>query len=328
MVEVKIDNNNKNQRLDKFLLKYLNKANKSFIYKMLRKKNIKLNGKKANGNEILLEKDIVTLYLSDDTINKFRQYKKNYNMFSNLNVKTIIYEDNNILIINKPQGIIVHSATNNTSENTLINSAIKYLIKKGDYIPEKSNGFKPAVCNRLDLNTSGIVIIGKNLLAVQHLNKMFKEKTLDKIYETVVVGEIKCDDEIEGYHIKNENNNTVKIVKEKENDDFKYVCTKYYAIKSNKNYTHLKVKLITGKTHQIRASFKYIKHNIIGDKKYGDKECNNLLKNKYGLNNQLLHAKSVTFNDEEGFLSYLYKKEFIAPKSDMFNKIEKGLFNQ
>ncbi len=326
MKEIKISSSNSNQRLDKFLLKYLNKSTKSFIYKMLRKKNIKLNGLKASGNEILLDEDIVTLYLSDDTINKFREYKKNYSMYTNLNIKKIIYEDENILIINKDQGIIVHSSTNDANENTLINSVIKYLIKKGDYVPTESDGFKPAVCNRLDVNTSGIVVVGKNLPSVQHLNLMFKEKTLDKIYETIVKGNIKKDGLIEGYHFKDEKNNIVQISKENKGGSLKYVCTKYYKIKFNENYTHLKIKLITGKTHQIRASLKYINHSILGDKKYGDQKINNIFKKKYGLNSQLLHAKSITFNDSEGFLSYLYKKEFVAEKSDLFKKIEENLF--
>ncbi len=326
MLEIKIDNNNSNQRLDKFLLKYLNKANKSFIYKMLRKKNIKLNSSKASGNEILKFNDNVTLFLSDETINKFREYKVDYSFYNKLNPKTIIYEDKNIIIINKPVGVIVHSATNNSNENTLINSIIRYLIEKGDYIPAESNGFKPAICNRLDVNTSGIVVAGKNLGSVQHLNKMFKDKTINKIYETIVIGKINNEGLIKGFHKKDDDNNIVKILPDNANGELKKVHTEYAVIKSNNNFSHLRIKLITGKTHQIRASLQYINHSIIGDKKYGDNDINSNFKKKYKLNHQLLHASKLIFKENDGLLGYMYNKEFTAKKTDMFDKIEKDIF--
>ncbi len=326
MIEININNDNENQRMDKFLLKYLNKANKSFIYKMLRKKNIKLNGKKANGNEILKKGDNVALYLSDETINKFREYKKDYSNYRGLNKEHIIYEDENILVINKPVGVIVHSATNDEKENTLINSIIKYLIKTNSYNPEESNGFKPAICNRLDVNTSGIVVAGKNLRAVQELNEIFKTKKVDKFYETIVVGNITKDGEVKGYHQKDEDTNKATIYKENKTGDLKPVHTKYFNIKNNGEFTLLKIKLITGKTHQIRASMTSINNPIIGDRKYGDKYANEIMKKKYSLKNQLLHARSLTIKDSEGVLSYLNGKEFKADKPVIFNNIEKGLF--
>lgn len=326
MVEIKIDKNNKEQRLDKFLLKYLNKSTKSFIYKMLRKKNIKLNDQKADGNEILKEDDVIKLFLSDETINKFREYKNNYENYKGLDLKSIIYEDQNILIINKMPGIIVHSATNDENENTLINSIIKYLVSTGEFSPENSDGFKPAICNRLDVNTSGIIVAGKNLPSVQSLNEIFKNKTVEKIYETIVIGNIKEDGEIRGFHKKNEQTNTVEIFSENLNKDLKEVYTKYFVLKNSENFTHLKIKLITGKTHQIRASLENINHSIIGDRKYGNNQLNSEFKKKYGLSNQLLHASSITFCEETGFLSYLNQKKFIAPKTAVFKKIEENLF--
>ncbi len=324
MQEIKITNSEENQRLDKFLLKYLNKANKSFVYKMLRKKNIKLNDKKAEGAEMLQAGDSVKLFLADETIEKFReveQIKK-----SNKTV-LVIYEDENVLVVNKPQGVLIHPDSS-VKTDTMIERILSYLVENGSYNPEDSLGFKPAICNRLDLNTSGVIIVGKNLQAVQRLNYLFKNKMIDKNYKCIVVGEVKKGGTILGKHFKNAKTNEVKILSHKvKNDELKEVETRYEVEESNSKYSLLKVKLITGKSHQIRASLMNIKHPIVGDRKYGDETVNMIYRRKYGINNQLLHAESLEINDvEDGFLSYLSGKEFVASLPRNFEKVYNDVF--
>ncbi|HOA81251.1 MAG TPA: RluA family pseudouridine synthase, partial [Defluviitaleaceae bacterium] len=182
MKEIIISENEANQRLDKFLMKYMNQSPKSFIYKMLRKKRIKYNGKKAYGNEKLACGDSVQLYLTDETISNFqkeKQVKETKQSFS------IIYEDENILICNKPLGIIVHGSQHKNMD-TLMDELLFYLVEKGEYDPNRSKAFTPAICNRLDRNTSGIVIVGKTLGAVQGINQMLKENKIKKLSVNVM----------------------------------------------------------------------------------------------------------------------------------------------
>ncbi len=174
MVEIKITESEQNQRLDKFLLKYLNKSNKSFVYKMLRKKNIKLNEKKAEGSEMLQLNDTVKLFLSDETIASFREVKEVKK--SNKEV-LVIFEDENVLVVNKPQGVLIHPDSSDKTD-TMIDRVLSHLVENGSYNPSDSHGFTPAICNRLDLNTSGVIIVGKNLQTVQRLIYLFKNKKI------------------------------------------------------------------------------------------------------------------------------------------------------
>jgi len=298
-----IEDKDENQRFDKFLMKYFNNASKGFIYKMLRKKRIKYNGRKANGNEIIKSGDIVQIYISEDTIYKFiekKEIKKTDIEFS------IIYEDNNLIIVNKPSGLIVHPDKENIS-NTLNDQILYYLYKKG----EISQTFTPSICNRLDRNTSGIVLFGKNLASVQALNNAIKENKIEKYYIAIVYGNINKDGILRGYYIKKDNN-IVKIYNNKV-EGSKEVITEYKVLKNKDNYTMLEIKLITGKSHQIRASLYNMGYPIIGDRKYGNEKINKLFKDKYCLNNQFLHAYKIIFNDKESILSYLNNKEFTAP---------------
>lgn len=323
MQEIKITASEQNQRLDKFLLKYLNKANKSFVYKMLRKKNIKLNGKKAEGNELLKIDDSVKLFLSDETIDNFREIKK---IKTSNKALVVIYEDENVLVVNKPQGVIIHPDGSEKTD-TMIDRVLSHLVNNGSYNPEDSLGFTPAICNRLDLNTSGVIIVGKNLNTVQRLNYLFKNKQVDKYYTCIVVGKVSKGGTILGKHFKNGKTNEVKILSHKvKNDELKEVETRYEVEKSNDKYSLLKVNLITGKSHQIRASLMNIGHPIVGDRKYGDETTNMIYRRKYGINNQLLHAKSLEIFDEDGFLSYLNGKEFIASVPNNFIKVYNDVF--
>lgn len=316
MKEIIISENEQGQRFDKFLLKYFNDAPKSFIYKMLRKKRIKLNKSKAAGNEVIVKGDTVQLFISDDTISSFKsdiiisEAKRDFK---------IVFEDSNIIICNKPSGLLTQPDSENTG-NTLNEQLLYYLYKKG----EISDSFKPGVCNRLDRNTSGIVLMGKNLSATQALNKAIKNNEIDKYYITIVKGKLENGGTLNLFHNKDKNN-TVSVYSEEAGNTVR-VITEYNPLISNGDYTLVNVKLITGKAHQIRASFKYIGFPVIGDIKYGDSETNKYFKIKFGLKNQFLHAYKIVFNQENSAIDYLYKKEFTAAMSSEMNNICAELF--
>lgn len=319
MREILITHNEQGQRIDKFLMKYMSLAPKSFVYKMFRKKNIKLNDKRIDGSEILNNGDNIKLYLAEETIGKFI---KNKSVAKSSRDFDIVYEDENILICGKPAGLIVHPDREHKT-NTLNDQLLYYLSEKGEFNPNKSMGFVPSVCNRLDLNTSGIVTMGKNLNAVQELNRGFRDKLIDKYYMTIVKGVVDKSGTIEGYHIKSDDN-IVSICST--DNGGSYVCTHYKPIKNNGKYTLLEVNLETGKSHQIRACMQYINHPIIGDRKYGNKITNKYFHDTFGLENQFLHSYKIVFNFNDGCLRYLNGKEFIYNFNNKFLKISNNIF--
>ncbi|NLM13815.1 MAG: RluA family pseudouridine synthase [Epulopiscium sp.] len=316
MKEIQITQNDANQRLDKFLMKYMNQSSKGFIYKMLRKKRIKYNGKKGEGNEKLQVGDIIQLYLADETINQFRVVKdidKVNRTFS------VVYEDEHILLCNKPLGLLVHPDKNN-NQKTLTDEILSYLAEKREYNPKEANGFTPAICNRLDRNTSGIIIVGKTLNALQTMNQMIKENKIQKYYLTIVKGSVKTPGVLKGYHKKNQKTNEVEIFDECE-EESKYVETHYTPIIGNSNYTLLEIQLITGRSHQIRAHLSKINHPIIGDSKYGDIKVNEYFKSKYGLKYQFLHAYKIEFAECPKDFGYLENRSFKAELPNIYSEI-------
>ncbi|WP_341877072.1 RluA family pseudouridine synthase [Defluviitalea saccharophila] len=316
MKEIQITQNDANQRLDKFLMKYMNQSSKGFIYKMLRKKRIKYNGKKGEGNEKLQIGDTIQLYLADETINQFRALK-DVNKVSR--TFSIIFEDEQILLCNKPLGLLVHPDQNN-NQNTLADEILSYLVEQGEYNPHETAGFTPAVCNRLDRNTSGIIIAGKTLNALQAMNQMIKENKIQKYYLTIVKGTIKTPGVLKGYHKKNQKTNEVEILDEYE-EGSKYVETHFTPIVNNSDYTLLEIQLITGRSHQIRAHLSKINHPIIGDSKYGDIKVNDYFKSKYGLKHQFLHAYKIKFAECPEDFGYLENRSFKAELPDIYKKI-------
>ncbi len=319
MLEVIIDKKNENQRVDKFVRKVLKNAPLSFIYKLFRKKDVKVNDKKIDIDYKLKENDVLKIYVSEQQLDDFKN-KVNLKIVEFCH--EIIYEDDNILIINKPSGLLVHGDNKNKKE-TLTNDVLNYLYSKGEY--DNDSYFAPAPAHRLDRNTSGIIIFGKNSAVLHDLMELLQDKSkIEKEYIALVAGNINKEGVIDAPLLKIEKLNKVVV----SNDiGSKKAVTKYYPYKNLKDYTLLKVNLLTGRTHQIRVHLSYINHPIVGDKKYGDIKVNKIFEEKYGLDSQFLHAYSIKFNKIDGILSYLSNKKFCANLSKKEHNIINLLSN-
>lgn len=296
MKEIVINENEAGQRLDKFLGKLLKEAPASFYYKMLRKKNIVLNDKKATGNEKLTAGDSVKLFLSDETFEKFAGKRQTNDLAASVpNIALeIVYEDHDVLAINKPAGMLSQKAKKeDISANEYI---LQYLLESGTITAESLHTFKPSVCNRLDRNTSGILVAGKTLNGLQQMSKAFRERSMEKYYLAIVAGHISKPRRIEGFLKKDEKNNQVTILSEPSNDA-KPIITEYRPLKLVGQVTLLEVHLITGRSHQIRAHLASIGHPVIGDTKYGNPRLNREFLKNAGVTHQLLHAYRLFLAD-------------------------------
>ena len=301
MREFTITPNEAEQRFDKYLKKLLADAPTSFIYKMLRKKNIVLNGKKSDGTEKLKTGDQVKLFLSDETFDKFSRREAGNKEVGNLKqLKNeplkVLYEDADVLIIDKPSGMLSQKAKpEDVSANEYI---LSYLLKKGDLTEEMMQTFKPSVCNRLDRNTSGILIAGKSLKGLQMMSRALKERSLEKYYRCIVSGKITEDAYLKGYLKKDAaaNQVTIKTTLPAGAEGYLPIETAYHPVKVYDEYTELEVHLITGRSHQIRAHLASIGHPVIGDTKYGNSKENELFRKKARVTSQLLHAYRIRFS--------------------------------
>lgn len=320
MREIIVNKNEHDQRIDRFLKKYLDDAPNSFIYKMLRKKNIKLNGKRAKAEDAILEGDKIQLYLAEETIEKFQ--KEREVIKSNL-IPSIIYEDKNIILINKQAGILSHGASGDFEEN-VVDSMISYLIQKGDYVPRIEKTFTPSICNRLDRNTSGLIIGAKNYEALKDMNKAIRKGAIRKFYKTIVKGQVEEEFTDRAHLSKDEDRNMVSI-KRHDTKGSKRIETRVKPLEIKNGYSLLQIELITGRTHQIRGHLSSLGYPVIGDRKYGDKDANTEFKNKYGLNNQWLHAFKIEFDGLE-VLDYLNGKVFTSKVDGKNREIEVDLF--
>ncbi len=340
MQSVRIGANQAGQRLDKFLHKYLPLAGNAFLYKMLRKKNITLNGKKAEGREILSVGDEVRTFFSDETFGKFSgkasvqaeipagEYWAAYRKLQGI---TVLYEDGDFLIMNKPAGILTQKAA--PGDISLNEWMIGYLLSKDSAFVRELSTFRPSVCNRLDRNTSGIVLGGKSLAGLQYLSECIRERTLRKFYRTICVGELREAASLQGYLVKDARRNQVEVSRlrmaENGNPVEKAVPiqTAYFPLAVTKRYTLLEVELVTGKSHQIRAQLAELGHPLIGDAKYGLESVNRELRRRYGLSHQLLHASRVTFPEAlAGPGSALSGRTVTAPCPELFGSLERELF--
>ncbi len=318
--------NESEQRLDRFLRKYLTNVSLSDIYKIIRKSRVKVNGKKAKENYRLIEGDSIEISISD--ISNIDSPKENVEKIDKIHTNTnltIIYEDKNILLIDKDTGTFVHSDKTH-KENTLISQVIYYLYKSGEYNPEEEITFRPAAVNRLDVNTGGIIIFAKNYASLKELNELIRERRIEKKYISVIKGKMDKSGELRGYITKDEVNNISQISDNKGNKG-KEVCTKYKCLKSNGEYSLVEIELITGRSHQIRAHLSSIGHPIIGDMKYGDRNVNNYFRKEFGIKNQLLYAHSIGFGEIEGDLSYLSGKSFFSNLPIEYLNVIKKVFD-
>ncbi len=316
MVKIIIEKNDGNQRLDRFLKKYLKNAPLSYIYKAIRK-DIKVNGKRCPKEHMLEAGDELSVYISDDELSKLTQvktYAKAKRQFG------IIYEDENILIADKPFGLLTHG-DEFEKKNTLANQVTAYLIANGDYSPRAEKTFSLAPANRLDRNTTGIVLFGKNSSALKALNEMIRERdAIGKYYRTVVAGTMREPLVLEDRIEKNHRENRVKVLPI-EQDSGKVIKTAVRPVQTGGGFTLAEVHLVTGRTHQIRAHLAEAGYPLIGDRKYGDPKINSMVSRRFNLNTQLLHACRMEFGECKGVFEYLSGREFISSPSQEFMRI-------
>lgn len=318
MKEITITSREAGQRLDKYLLRYLPSAGKGFLYKMMRKKNIVLNGRRAEGKELLREGDALRLFFSEETLNKFMGGENRDRELPALDPALVLYEDSQVLAVNKPAGMLSQKA--DPKEVSLNEYLVGYLLESGQVTPESLAGFTPGVCNRLDRNTSGLVIGAKTLVAAQEMGRLLKERRAGKYYLALVKGQVTRKERIRGWLAKDEAKNRARISREPLENGAP-IETAYEPLAANKEMTLLKVELVTGKTHQIRSHLAGIGHPLAGDRKYGDAAFNRYFRETYGLNSQFLHSWQIEFPVMEPPLEGVSQKTVTAKPPKLFQKI-------
>lgn len=317
-------------------------AGSGFLYKMLRKKNITLNGGKAEGSELLTKGDQVCFFFSDETFAKFtgkagntdsrrialEEYLKAYRQLSGVNV---CYEDEHVLILDKPAGILTQKAEGD--DLSLNEWMIGYLLSKNPDFAEELDSFRPSVCNRLDRNTSGLVLCGKSLPGLQFLSRSIKDRSVRKFYRTICLGQLREPAQVKGYLKKDTVRNRVEVLDtdslgtgSRKDAPVDYIETAYKPLCVGEKYTLLEVELITGKPHQIRAHLASQGHPLIGDFKYGNMAENQKLKQAYGLKYQLLQAFRIEFPKSDGPVgAALSGRTVTAPRPELFERIQHSL---
>ena len=290
MKEFLISQENAGRRLDKYITSMVN-APVSFIYKMLRKKNIILNGHKASGNEILNPGDTVRMYISDDTLESFMKIKKPARSCEGM-MPPVVYEDENVLIVDKPAGMLSQKASGD--DISLNEICLSYVEGCNDV--KGDTAFTPSICNRLDRNTSGLITFAKTYRAARILAEAFANRTVHKYYNAVATGRIDADIDLEGSLVKDRKKNTVSVYEDR--NEGAYINTKVHPVSSNGKLTLVEILLVTGKTHQIRAHLASAGHPLLGDNKYGNRELNRIYAKKFGIKGQMLVCSKMIFPDD------------------------------
>lgn len=331
------------QRLDRYLYKLFPMAGTGFLHKMLRKKNITLNGHKAEGGEKLAAGDQIKVFFAEETLRKFmgqepsgdladtateipvsvkqapvEEYRRAWQMYQEID---ILYENAHILLADKPSGLLTQKAAQ--TDISLNEWLIGYLLGDGKITESELDTFRPSVCNRLDRNTSGIVLCAKTVQGAQLLGSLLQKRTLHKYYQLYVKGTVKDSSMIDGYLIKDSRHNKVSIQRKPQEEDVlvgkeSYIKTKYSPLQIEADKTLLEVELITGKSHQIRAHLASIGHPLLGDYKYGDKAWNDYYKRTCQIRSQLLHAYKVTFPELEPPFADISGKTFQTGLPELF----------
>lgn len=312
MTELTVTKNDAGQRADRFLSKAFPNLSPTLVCKLMRKKRIKLNGAKTEPNVKLCEGDVFRFYLSDELLSKAPAERANDFRAVPSDI-SVIYEDENILLVDKPVGMVVHEDNDNTSD-TLINRILCYLWKKGEYLPEEENSFVPALCNRIDRNTCGIVIAAKNAEALRVMNRKVRDRELVKLYLCIVCGTPSPRaGELVSYIKKLPDENRV-VVSDTRAPDHLTARTKYRVLESRGELSLVEADLLTGRTHQIRAQFAHIGHPLLGDGKYGSNRINK----QYGCSYQALCSYKLTFRftTPAGCLEYLNGMSCEIPDTD------------
>jgi len=312
--ELTIGFNDAGQRLDKFMQKAFPGLPVPLLYKYIRKKNIRLNGKKCEVGTKLAQGDLLRLYLPPEF---FEKKEGSQFLEAPSNIK-VVYQDEHILLIDKPAGLLTHEDASE-KRDTIINRAQHYLYKRGEYLPDEENSFAPALCNRIDRNTGGIVIVAKDFASLQILDEKIKERQITKLYLCVVHGTpAKSSALLEGYHTKDSATNMVRI-KPRPSPGSKTALTRYKVLSSKDGFSLLEVELLTGRTHQIRSHMASIGHPVAGDTKYGLKSMNKNFPYQY----QALwsYKLAFSFTSDAGILEYLKGREFALTDISALEKL-------
>lgn len=347
MKEIIISSNDAGRRLDRFLRKYLCEAPLSDIYKLIRK-DVKVNGKRRDQSYMLNDGDTLCIYVSDEVLAKLTGTGKSAGRSANSSRRArkqfrIVYEDGNILIADKPYGLLTHG-DQHEKKNHLANQVKDYLIAQGEYDPSSERIFSPAPANRIDRNTTGLVLFGKTATALRDLNTMIREDSIDKYYLTIAAGRIDREMTLTGSLSKDGDSNkvTVRETSGAQSDGWRDITTVIRPVEvlsidtpGGRSYVTLtEVRLVTGRPHQIRAHLASIGHPVIGDSKYATvrgrqgaemKRINTYMQSRFGLTTQLLHAYRIVFRDAADSLDYLRGREYTAPLPAGFEKILNGL---
>ena len=317
MKRFEITKNDAGQRLDKFIGKTALTLPKNLMYKYIRLKRIKVNGKRAEISTRLQCGDVVEMYINDEF---FEKSKQNYDFLKAGKQLDTVYEDENILILEKRVGLLCHPDKSEYND-TLIGRVLRYLYEKGEYAPDKENSFTPSLANRIDRNTGGLVICAKNAEALRILNQKIKDREIKKTYICIVLGTMPVKQKtLKAYLYKDEAKNKV-TVKNKPFEGAKTILTRYRVLEEKNGYSLLEIDLLTGRTHQIRAHMAHVGHPLLGDGKYSQ----NKEGKKIGYKKQALYSYKLRFDftTDAGCLNYLNGKSFEATKIPLVEEFSK-----